>query len=335
MGGKLQHIIKDWIVTTLVAFFLYELLWRLLTHDNLSFWGIDEYLIDLCYCSLFTLTSVFLSNVLSLVKPLNSLTDSSQLARCIIMLTLNMCIAYGFEKAYNWVIPSEDTEVFWKGVYLFCIIASLLTLLQTSGNYYRMAVKQNKELVDWQKKALRSQLNPHFVFNSLNSLAELIHSNPDTAEEYVLRLSRAYRYVLSHLENDYARLDESCSFVCDYVALQQLRVPGKITLAIDDMNASMCDCLFSLSMQVLVENAIKHSFPVAGQELKIMISRHGDEIVMRNNLLGDSKAQASFGLGLETLIKRYRLEGMAEPVITLDDRCFEVKMKLLCRESLS
>lgn len=192
-----------------------------------------------------------------------------------------------------------------------------------------MVVDQREELTNLQKKTLRNQLNPHFMFNSLSCLAEMIHSDPDSAENYVIKLSNTYRFLLNHLDCDYATLDESVRFIRNYVQMQEVRVAGTIILEIDDLHGASDERLFSMSLQLLVENAIKHNWPSEDETLNISIRREGNNIVVRNNKFAHSEHHESHGIGLETIMQRYRLEGVREPVITQDDESFEVKLRII------
>ena len=106
------------------------------------------------------------------------------------------------------VIESEFIEVdVWGTFFLLGIIASLLTLIHMLLHFFK-----NKENFCLQKKYLKLQLDPHFVFNSLSSLAGMIEDEPQRAEEYVVRLSQVYRYMLFNIDQDYVTISEAMDF---------------------------------------------------------------------------------------------------------------------------
>lgn len=337
---KYKYLLKVWLLTSAVAFLLYELLWRIAAFTFFPFGNWGEVCFDFLYCALFTLSSLGISEVLSRRRFFCHLTSARQMLLCLLTLTLNLGVAFCFEKMYDWLMPAPNSEFFWHSYYMFCVTATLLTLVHATSHYGMMVIRQKNELTELQKKALKSQLDPHFVFNSLSTLAELIRQNPVQAEDYVIRLSRVYRYILSHLEHDYASLPDSIKFIKDYVALQQLRLPGEIVLRMGHMQERENECLFPLSLQLLVENAVKHNFPEEGERLLIDIEKEGNTIVLSNSKEGASPhaeaetenkqgMDASFGIGLESLRKRYELEGMPQPQCRMQNGRFEVRMRII------
>lgn len=332
---RFKRIVQDWLLSSFLTFLLYEVLWRIFAFYFYPFDDWWELGFDFLYCALFTLSSTVISHTLGKTRYFSRLTSTRQVLFCVMTLLLNLGVAFVFERIYDYFMPSPSSELFWHSYYMFCVIATLLTLVQTTYYYCMMVIRQKDELTMLQKKALKSQLDPHFVFNSLSALTELIHQNPTQAEGYVIRLSRVYRYILSRLEEDYATLSESLSFVEDYVALQEIRLPGKIGLKIDIQEEGANEYLFPLSLQLLIENAVKHNFPDEDEVLFIHILREDDEIIVRNSMKTDPEVPTpigtnpSFGIGLETLRQRYLMEGMPEPTVKVFERWFEVRMKLV------
>ena len=111
-----------------------------------------------------------------------------------------------------------------------------------------------------QKKYLKLQLDPHFVFNSLSSLTGMIEETPKQAEDYVVKLSHTYRYILRHIDCDYTSLSEAADFIKTYVSMLNMRYDGNIELDIADLHTHEDECVLSLSLQLLIENAVKSAF---------------------------------------------------------------------------
>lgn len=328
---NLRHIIRNWGLSSIFTFLLYEIFWGITPVDappDFNSWAI-ELGFDFCYCLLFSLTSIFIENALRSIEYFSRLTRSSQIVFCVLTLLANMSLAFGFEKLYNLLLPAPSQEMFWSSVYMFCFIATLLSLVHTTSHYCMMAIRQKDQLVALQKKALKRQLDPHFVFNSLSALAELTRQNPVQAEAYVIRLSHVYRYILSHIEQEYATVEESLRFIRDYVALQELRLEGKIELVIKDCGSRPCDRLLPMSLQLLVENAVKYNPPSAGETLCINIRREDDEIVVSNPIMDSHLNIPGFGIGLESMKEYYLIEGLEPPSVAVVKGCFVVRMKVL------
>lgn len=322
-------LLKHWLISTCLTFAIYEILWRLLGSAAFPFDGYIELLVDFSYCGLFSLTSITISHFLNKIHFFRRFTAPRQMLFCLSTLILNMIVAFVFEKVYNIFCPAPSNEFFWNSLYIFCFIATLFSLIYTTYHYCIIVIRQKDELATLQKKILKSNLDPHFVFNSLSILAELIHQNPIQAEKYVIRLSRTYRYLLSHLEQDYAAIDESIDFIKDYIALQEMRLDGKIELSINLQDLQADSKIFPMALQLLIENAIKHNCPSQGETLHIDINATGSHIVVRNSLKNTNRLVKSYGIGLESLRKRYLMEGMPAPTITYNGEWYEVSLPVL------
>lgn len=326
---KDRNFLKNWLLSSVVTFVIYEVLWLLLVVQKIPMDGWKECVVDFVYCALFSLSSMVISALLKKITFFQKFKPFQQMLLCLATLTLNMSMAFVFEQVYDWVLPAPSEEFFRNSVYVFCTLATLFSLVHTTYYYAMIVLRQKDELILLQKRVLKSQLDPHFVFNSLSTLAELIRQNPTQAEDYVIRLSRTYRYILSHMEHDYATLEESLDFIRDYVSLQQIRLDGKVHLDIDVPDSSQPFYLFPMALLLLVENAIKHNRPPKNETLHIEIFRDNAELVVRNNIHSARIFSESFGVGLESLRKRYLLEGLNAPVCCYDGQSFEVRVLLL------
>lgn len=295
----MKNLLKDWGLSASLTFLMYEMFWGFGMSDvEECQFSWDEVGFDFLYCTIFALTSIIITKLLSKVEFFRRLTVASQSLFCVTVLLLNMLVAVGFEKIYNFILPAPDSVLFWMSVYMFCFISTLLTLVHTTFHYCKMAISQRDKMSMLQKKNLKRQLDPHFVFNSLSALAELTRQNPEQAERYVIKLSKVYRYILSHIEQDYASLAESLRFISDYVSLQEIRLSGRVNLVVEDFLVADSDFILPMSLQLLVENAIKHNPPDTGEVLAIRILRIGDWIVVSNSTNNYVSAE-SFGLGLD------------------------------------
>ncbi|MCQ2771399.1 MAG: histidine kinase [Clostridia bacterium] len=176
---------------------------------------------------------------------------------------------------------------------------------------------------------MKNKLDPHFVFNSLSVLTELIHQEPKLAEEYCVRFSRLYRHLLVSFDKDYISINESLMFVQEYVKLQQYRMEGKIELDIRCFANTLEEYLFPLSLQTLVENSIKHNIPSVGEVLRITITRDENYMIVTNNIIGEPSTPLSFGIGLQTLYLQYKMNNLPEPSIEHNMEMFEVRIMIL------
>ena len=169
------------------------------------------------------------------------------------------------------------------------------------------AQKLREEKLIFQYETLQSQVNPHFLFNSLNSLSSLIRKDIDLSELFVLKLSSVYRFILDNREKELVPLSGELDFVNNYFFLQQLRDGDKIILKNETDNVSGLQ-IVPVSIQLLVENALKHNISTRKQPLEITIHMEGiDKITVRNNLQKKNQLEPSSKIGLKNLNERCRL----------------------------
>lgn len=287
-------------------------------------------LIDLLYCSLFVMSSMAICSSLLRIKYFRRIDFLSQTGLCMVTVMANLLLAFCFEEVYNYVLKTENTELMQSSMYVFSVVATLFTLVHHTSRYFGIIIRQKDELADLQKKILKSKLDPHFVFNSLSVLTELIHESPEAAEQYTMQFSRIYRHLLSTLDTHLVTVADSLHLINDYVAMQKYRVNGDIEVNTDLPESVMQKHLFPLALQTLVENAIKHNAIRKGDKLMISISLSGKDWITVGNLKELKNANChSTGIGLQTLRERYRQEHLPEPVVVETDNYYEVKIKLI------
>lgn len=326
---KINIFIRDWFISSVLTFIIYEFLWNILI---LHSWDIQEWSIvffDLFYCSVFVALSLNFGKRLCKINYFKDFTFLRQIYLCTIILVSNMALAALFEFFYEKLLPAETEELYHDGIYLFCFIASMLSSIHNIGHYYHIIAVQKEQLFALKRQTLKNKLDPHFVFNTLSVLTELIYVDQERAEKFCIQFSHIYRHILSVMDNEYISLTESIECVKDYVRLQQYRVEGKIELDIRDFKATKDEMLFPLTLLTLVENAIKHNAVCKSDVLIIRIKREDNEVVVSNNLNPATKKQESLGIGLQTIINQYKFENIPQPRITCNDNIFEVKITII------
>ena len=169
-------------------------------------------------------------------------------------------------------------------------------------------------------ETLKSQVNPHFLFNSLNVLSALIKKDANEAQNFIDEFSANYRYVMDTLDREVVTIEEEINFVESYLYLQKARF-GSYLITQIKIEASIFDhYLPPLAMQTLIENAIKHNKVSESSPLKINIYNNGPTIVIENNLQRRDNIKDSTGFGLQNLKKRYSYISDIEPTfIVLND----------------
>ncbi len=165
--------------------------------------------------------------------------------------------------------------------------------------------KQEKLKADY--RVLQNQVNPHFLFNSLNVLISEIKYNPDVAVEFTRKLSMVYRYVLQCKNYDLISLKEELAFIKSYIFLHKVRMGESLNFKVDIPDLFMQWQLPPLTLQIIVENAIKHNIVNEAHNLYIVIEKHDDHsLIVKNNLNPKSMVQST-QTGLSNTRKRYEL----------------------------
>jgi sensor histidine kinase YesM len=183
--------------------------------------------------------------------------------------------------------------------------AIIFIVLLWQSSLYREQKLREENLI-FQNETLKNQVNPHFLFNSLNTLSSLISTQPEIADEFIGRLSSIYRYILENSTKDKVPLQSELTFINDYFFLHKIRDDNKIRMEINIQDPDKY-LILPVSLQILVENAIKHNIATRENPLKISIYAEGDYISVKNNLQKMSARLSSTGIGLKNLAERTKL----------------------------
>jgi len=197
--------------------------------------------------------------------------------------------------------------------------------------YLQRAEQLARASTQAQLDALQSQLDPHFLFNSLNTLAALIEPTNDDAQRYLENLADVYRYVLLSREHPTVPLAEELAFVETYVALQRVRFRDNLQVTYDIAPAARARHVAPLSLQLLVENALKHNEASRARPLHLGIAADAHALRVANNLQPRTTGLAPHtGTGLDNVRRRYALLDAPEPVeVQAADGTFAVRLPLL------
>ncbi len=189
-------------------------------------------------------------------------------------------------------------------------------------------LKVQKENLQSQFEVLKSQINPHFMFNSLNVLSGLINSDVAKAQLFIDEFSQIYRYVLETIEQTVVTLGKELDFMRSYLFLQQIRYGESLTYSVDIIAGQLQLLVPPLSLQVLLENAMKHNIVNEEKPLKIEIYSKGNFLIIKNPIQPKISG-TSTGLGLKNLIKRYALISKLEPEFKVENNYYIAKIPLI------
>jgi sensor histidine kinase YesM len=197
------------------------------------------------------------------------------------------------------------------------------------------AEQLKRENLQSQLESLKSQVNPHFLFNSLNSLSSLISEDVQQAETFVDEMSKVYRYLLRNNEDDLTTLHAEMQFIQSYFHLLKTRYGESLQLHINIEELYLVYQLPPLTLQILVENAVKHNAMRKDQPLQIQIGTREGRLVVTNNLQRKYRQVSSNRIGLSNIAKKYKLLKQEDIMVKEDEREFAVIIPLIKDQLLS
>ncbi len=180
------------------------------------------------------------------------------------------------------------------------------------------AEKLKSQHIRSQFEVLKNQVSPHFLFNSLNTLITIIPENANLAVEFTEKLSQVYRYILQNKDKELVKLSTELDFIKSYIFLLKIRFGNNLKVNYDIQDTYLDSHVAPLTLQMLVENAIKHNIISQSKPLTIDIYiDQGRSIVVRNNLQKKNATIQSTRIGLENIVKRYKyLSNQAVDIIS-------------------
>lgn len=235
-----------------------------------------------------------------------------------------------------WELATGD----WIGdslyIVYFSLIITFLISLFLHGREFLLrwrasaieAERFQKESVKAQYESLRNQVNPHFLFNSLNALTNLVYEDQDKAARFIKQLSEVYRYVLETRNQEVVPLADELKFLESYLFLQRIRYGQKLQIEINlsGVNTQVAP----LAIQMLIENAIKHTVIAEQEPLHIRIFCEGQWIIVSNNLNPKNVLpEESAGVGLDNIRKRYAFLGQQGVIVEKKNNEFVVRLPFI------
>ena len=340
----MRNLIKILKVSTVICLVL--ILLNLLfggtkfTHlADLQVWGIYFF-----YCFVLTLVNVVYFSVFE--KKIG--WENATLKRVIfaatgsIILTL---VAYFFCRLVDYTLfhdtgLQEFLENERAEYYLFPLLFTTIISLVFHLIYFYRALQERK--VTEQKiiagtasakfESLKNQIDPHFLFNSLNVLTSLIDEDPEKAQKFTTSLSKVYRYVLEQKDKDLVSLEEELAFAVTYMNLLKMRFENSLEYEVPkDLNLPQARVV-PLSLQLLLENTVKHNILSETKPLKIRIFEEDSYLVVENNFQKKESLSNRKGVGLQNIVERYGLVTHRKVFIEKNPEFFKVKLPLLTKQ---
>lgn len=221
------------------------------------------------------------------------------------------------------------------GLWITLTIVIIFHFVYFYNRYQQTKVKEQKVIAGTANArfdALKNQLDPHFLFNSLNVLTSLIEENPENAQKFTTSLSKVYRYVLEQKNKDLVTVDEELDFARTYMSLLKMRFEDSIIFDIPDKATDAESKVVPLSLQLLLENAVKHNMVTTSKPLHIKIYEANGMLIVENNLQTKQIVKKSSGVGLENIKQRYGLLTNKKVNINQHADSFAVELPMLTKQ---
>jgi two-component system LytT family sensor kinase len=353
--GNLQPVIEDinrpmirnpwlrWVIILSLGIpfkFILDVIFSLLYRNYVLFQPLTAYL------RVIVLTLLAFSGIMLLSRWLDRVSpwERRVVRRFMMQLAVNVFTALLFVIGFRWLFTSLFMQVTYVNftdemiIAVFSVFIALnITIIQMG--YFLLArwrvstaemERFRKENAEARFETLRSQVNPHFLFNSLTTLSSLIYRDPDKAGTFVRELSDVYRYLLDKRETELVTVGEEIAFIRSYLNLVGLRFEDNLHIHLDIPVHLMDRMIAPITLQLLVENAVKHNVISKTKPLSVGIYAEKDDyIVVSNNLQKKEMLRHSPGMGLENIKKRYGFLTRREIIIVNDEKTFTVKIPLI------
>ncbi len=334
---------KDILIRHLIIAFL-ALIFGYLSFLNapkgIAFPFLRSYISNFIYIALIWNGNILLVDFVDSVYDNNKEIYKKLIASALVALFLPIFMHYAYSYWFFPLVNGFKCNFSSKENVSYLLVSVVTTLLVNSVytsieffNHWRKTLLEKEEFkrtsLSAEFEALKNQVNPHFLFNSLNTLSSLIDENPKQANEFVQKLASVYRYVLTHRDKETVQLKYEIDFIESYIFLNKIRFGVNLNTKINVNENCLSYQIPTLTLQMLVENAIKHNEISAQKPLFISISCNDKYLIIENNFQPKISLTESNGVGLNNIIERYNYLTNEIVIVNKTNEKFEVKVPLL------
>ena len=255
----------------------------------------------------------------------------------VCLFFLNMFTDMYFDgKTLEEFIKGESFHRYKFSIWITLTVISIFHIVYFYNRYQQNRIKEQKVIAGTASAkfdALKNQLDPHFLFNSLNVLTSLIEENPENAQKFTTSLSKVYRYVLEQKNKELVTVDEELRFAKTYMSLLKMRFEDSIVFTMPEKASNPESKVVPLSLQLLLENAVKHNTVTSSKPLHIRIYEDQGSLVVENNLQTKQIVKKSTGVGLSNIKQRYGLLTNKTVSISKETSRFLVALPMLTKKT--
>lgn len=255
----------------------------------------------------------------------------------IAVFLIRFVTVVGFEQRdFEYFITHENPAHYHVSLFITFILIVIFHAIYFYKQTQETKLKQQKIIAGTASakfESLKNQIDPHFLFNSLNVLSSLIEENPETAQDFTTSLSKIYRYVLEQKDKELVPIEEELDFAQTYMNLLLMRFENSITFEIPQKTEIPEAKVVPLSLQLLLENCIKHNTASSSKPLHIRIFVENGNLVIENNLQKKETLNNRKGVGLQNIVNRYAI--LTKRVVTIEETSehFRVQLPILTKQT--
>jgi LytS/YehU family sensor histidine kinase len=232
-------------------------------------------------------------------------------------------------------VPSQSWTWIIQAIPYTLLISFVISLVFTATGFFfawkrsfQQAEKLKVEMLAYKYESLRNQINPHFLFNSLNVLSDLVYDDQALAVKFIRQMSDLFRYVLDSRDKELVPLREELEFIQSFIFMLKTRFEEKLIINIE-VEARPEDYIVPMTLQLLIENAVKHNEVSEAFPLKITIRKTGDFLEVENNLQPKSAGDDSKKTGLKNIIQQFAFFSEKPIKIISSDERYLVRVPIL------
>lgn len=250
----------------------------------------------------------------------------------VVMVVLFTAISRPLFEVY---VPEEDNDTGYEVLdmimffFTFFMVFSFHEFMTLSGD--KAALARKSKLLEEQNdtikyEALKSQINPHFLFNSLNVLSSLIYTDTEKSDQFIKKFSEVFRYVIELNQESVVEIKKELKFLESYLFLQKIRYGSNLTCDIQLDSEFLNKFVPPLTLQLVVENAIKHNEISDEKKLDIFITNGKEDLIVSNSFQSRGNLNYSTGIGQQNLVQKYKLMYTRLPRFYVQDELYVVKL---------
>ena len=239
---------------------------------------------------------------------------------------------------YKIVIGSlPENPVYWglRSSYVAILISFVVSLIFVAVAFFQNwkkslleAERFKAEMLSYKYEALQNQINPHFLFNSFNVLSDLVYEDQKKAVGFITQLSQLFRYVLDSREKELVPIKEELEFIKAYSYILQTRFEEKLIIQ-QEFKAKENEMIVPMTLQLLIENCVKHNEISGGQPLTVSITREGENLRVENNLQLKAGGTDSKKTGISNIMQQFSFFTDRNLIITETDSLYAVEVPII------